>query len=89
MSKGYRTGGDGEDASAFDVSALLNFMYRCRLVDKYVYDFNSVKNVLQVRKADTLQKQNFVRFTAPFLVFSEFGYFFFFGSTAKPKTILS
>ena len=50
MSKGYRTGGDGEDAAAFDVSAMLNFMYRCRLVDKYVYDFNNVKNVLQVKK---------------------------------------
>ena len=48
MSKAYRTGGDGNDVAAFDVSALLNFMYRCRLVDGYVHDFETVKNVLNV-----------------------------------------
>ena len=48
MSKGYRTGGEGGDVSHFDVSALLNFMYRCRIFDKYVHDFTTVKRVLQV-----------------------------------------
>ena len=48
MSKGYRTGGEGESVSAFDISALLNFMYRCRLADEYILDFSNVKKVIEV-----------------------------------------
>ena len=48
MSKNHRTGGNGNDLSSFDVSALLNFMKSCRLMEAYVNDFRNVKQIIQV-----------------------------------------
>uniref|UniRef100_H2YLE4 Uncharacterized protein n=1 Tax=Ciona savignyi TaxID=51511 RepID=H2YLE4_CIOSA len=48
MAQGFRTGSENDSAS-FDVSAVFNYIYRCRTFEGHIEDINIARNILKAR----------------------------------------